>query len=183
MRVFVLVVCLCAAALTACGQGERLSLRKLLDSLQIPAQQVEVLIDKSERLLSVRAGARTLRSYPVVFGDTSLEAKLRQGDYLTPEGNYRMISKYPHRSWTKFVWINYPNAEDRKRFAEAKKSGLIPKNAEIGGEIGIHGVPEGMDHFIDEVRHWTLGCISLKTKDINDLYPILTTQTPIIIQR
>jgi len=60
-------------------------------------------------------------------------------------------------------------------------NGLIPKKATIGGEIGIHGVPKGYDYLIDEKENWTLGCISLKTNDINELYDAVSYHTKIYI--
>jgi lipoprotein-anchoring transpeptidase ErfK/SrfK len=60
---------------------------------------------------------------------------------------------------------------------------LIPQDAKIGGEIGIHGVPEGFDKLIDLKFNWTLGCVSLKNKDVDDIYPYITEHTEIIIQK
>ena len=30
------------------------------------------------------------------------------GDKCTPEGKFKMITKHPHKEWSKFIWINYP---------------------------------------------------------------------------
>jgi len=56
-------------------------------------------------------------------------------------------------------------------------------NAHIGGEIGIHGVPHGMDFIIDMKYNWTLGCISMKNKDIDEIYPYITKATIIEIRK
>jgi len=76
----------------------------------------------------------------------------------------------PHKKWSKFIWIDYPNEASWAKHKIAKESGKIPINASIGGEIGIHGVPQGYDRAIDLRQNWTLGCISLTTKDINWLF-------------
>jgi murein L,D-transpeptidase YafK len=106
-----------------------------------------------------------------------------QGDKCTPEGKFNIISKYPHREWSKFIWINYPNDDSWKKHNTAKSEGRIPKNAQIGGEVGIHGVPKGMDFLIDTKYNWTLGCISLKNKDVDELYPFITKNTIIEIRK
>ena len=58
--------------------------------------------------------------------------------------------------------------EDRQQlpFKERKAQGLIPAGKDIGGEIGIHGVPDGYDHWIDAGEDWTWGCIALTDKEI-----------------
>ena len=56
-----------------------------------------------------------------------------------------------------------------------QKMGVIPKEKQIGGAIGIHGVERGKEYLIDNKTNWTLGCISLKTKDIIELYQIAFT--------
>ena len=106
-----------------------------------------------------------------------------QGDQCTPEGIFKVLSKYPHKSWSKFIWIDYPNAESWRKHNRAKQKGEIPKDAKIGGEIGIHGVPNGTDFLIDLKRNWTLGCIAMKNKDVNELYPYVKKNTLVTIQK
>ena len=61
------------------------------------------------------------------------------------------------------------------------KEYLKDKNAKIGGEVGIHGVPEGSNDLIEKGMDWTLGCISLSTEDITDLYQSIGSKTQIEI--
>ena len=105
------------------------------------------------------------------------------GDRCTPEGLFYMVSKYPHESWSKFIWINYPNEDSWEKHNQAKHEGIIPENAKIGGEIGIHGVPKGMSRLIDLRLNWTLGCISMKNNDVNEIYPYLSETTEIVIRK
>ncbi|MDY6782189.1 MAG: L,D-transpeptidase [Cyanobacteriota bacterium] len=49
----------------------------------------------------------------------------------------------------------------------------MPWNARVGSEIGIHGIPNGSGDLIETRRNWTLGCISLKNEDVDELYAIL----------
>lgn len=160
-----------------------LPIAKLIDSLGLQQASLSLLIDKSDFKLSILSDTVILKEYPVVFGGNTVDDKLMEGDQCTPEGIFYMRSKYPHKSWSKFIWINYPTEESWVKHNKAKKDGLIPGNANIGGEIGIHGVPKGMDKYIDIQYNWTLGCISLKNKDINELYPYITNTTIIEIQK
>jgi murein L,D-transpeptidase YafK len=145
--------------------------------------KILIKIDKSDYQLNVYSSDTLIKTYPVVFGGNPIDDKLQQGDSCTPEGDFYIVSKYPHRSWSKFIWINYPTADSWRKHKKAKADGSIPKNAKIGGEIGIHGVPEGTDTMISNQFNWTLGCISLKNKDINEIYPFIDKKTRIHIQK
>jgi murein L,D-transpeptidase YafK len=160
-----------------------LSLTEAIDLLNIDKSKISVLIDKSDFRLCVRAGDLVIKYYPVVFGKNTIDDKLMQGDKCTPEGKFNMISKYPHKEWSKFIWINYPNDDSWKKHNAAKEEGRIPKDAQIGGEVGIHGVPIGMDFLITMKYNWTLGCISMRNKDVDELYPYITKNTIIEIRK
>jgi len=144
---------------------------------------INILIDKSEYRLYVYAADTIIKSYPIVLGGNPIDDKLREGDQCTPEGSFKMISKYPHKSWSKFIWINYPTEDSWRKHKKAKANGILTKNTNIGGEIGIHGVPKGTDNMIENSVNWTLGCISLTNTDINELYPFVTDKTIIKIQK
>jgi hypothetical protein len=67
--------------------------------------------------------------------------------------------------------VDYPNAESWRRFKKRQAEGTVPKGKDIGGEIGVHGVPEGMDHWIVKGIDWTWGCIALRNADLDEIYP------------
>lgn len=159
------------------------SLSEIISVNNIDVNNISILIDKSDYKLTILADSIIIKEYPVVFGGNSEDDKLMQGDQCTPEGSFKIISKYPHKNWTKFIWINYPNDDSRKKHQQAKDDGKIPKDANIGGEIGIHGVPDDMDMLIDLKQNWTLGCISLKNKDVDEIYPYINNNTIIFIQK
>lgn len=158
-------------------------LSKLIDSLSIPSQSLSIKIDKSDYKLSVHYGDQVIKEYPVVFGGNPDDDKLMQGDQCTPEGVFKIRSKYPHKSWSKFIWIDYPNEDSWKKHRLAKQEGKIPQEAKIGGEIGIHGVPGDTDFLITMKKNWTLGCISLKNDDVNEIYPYFNENSEITIQK
>lgn len=159
------------------------TLYDLLLELNIDSTKLSIRIDKSEYKLSVLYKGDIIKEYPVVFGPNPVDDKLMQGDGCTPEGTFHIKSKYPHKSWSRFVWIDYPNKDSWEKHNKAKAEGKIPKNAKIGGEIGIHGVPRDSDFIIGLKYNWTLGCISLKNKDVEEIYPYINEKTIIQIQK
>jgi murein L,D-transpeptidase YafK len=146
------------------------SLSHLLDSLKLEKTDLKIVVSKSKYLLFVVKGNLIVKSYPVVFGFNAIDDKLREGDGATPEGIFKIRAMYPHRYWSKFIWFDYPNESSWVKHRKAKKQGEIPVNSSIGGEVGIHGVPIGSDYAIDQKQNWTLGCVSLKNKDIDEIY-------------
>jgi len=142
----------------------------IIDSLAIQPRDLSVKISKSEYLLSIIAKGKILKQYPVVFGNDPIGDKRMEGDRKTPEGTFKIRDLYPHKKWAKFIWIDYPTKASWKKHRLAKQNKEIPQSATIGGEIGIHGVPLGRDDLITNQQNWTWGCISLRNKDINELY-------------
>lgn len=177
MKNFLVPAFILVASITCYSQN----LQQIVESRSIPKNQIKVIIDKSEYTLSVFFKDEKLIQYPCVFGFDAVTDKHQEGDGCTPEGTFGIRSKYAHKSWTYFIWIDYPNQDSWSKFNRRKANGEISSTARIGGEIGIHGVPDGMDELIDNRTNWTLGCISLKTKDITDLYKSIGDKTTIVI--
>jgi murein L,D-transpeptidase YafK len=138
--------------------------------------KISILIEKSQHRLTVYYDQKPVKSYDVVFGDPQGD-KRREGDRKTPEGILKIQDKYPHPDWSKFLWLDYPNAQSECKHNRAKQRGEIPAMSSIGGEVGIHGVPTGGDRMVDNRVNWTLGCPSLKTNDINELYDVVQVGT------
>jgi len=157
------------------------TLRQIMTENTISKSAVSIRIDKSAYTLSVLHKDTVLITYPCVFGFNAVDDKAREGDGATPEGHFGVRSMYPHKSWKYFIWIDYPNAESWARFKRRKANGELDQSATIGGEVGIHGVPEGADGMIDSRTNWTLGCISLKNAHIEDLYKSITQSVKIEI--
>ncbi len=157
------------------------TLQEILAENHISKSSLKIKIDKSAYTLSVVHADTVLIVYPCVFGFNAVDDKAQEGDGCTPEGTFGIRSMYAHKSWKYFIWIDYPNAESWRRFNRRKANGELAANATIGGEVGIHGVPEGGDYMIDNQSNWTLGCISLKNADIEDLYKSITAATQVEI--
>jgi murein L,D-transpeptidase YafK len=145
------------------------SLRQLLgDSLE--RKKVSILVEKSKYRLTVFYHLKPVKSYPVVFGGDPSGDKLYAGDQKTPEGIYHIRDLYPHSTWSKFMWLDYPTPQAWREHFQAKLAGQINLFLPIGGQVGIHGVPIGQDTLIERSSNWTWGCVSLKNHDVNEIY-------------
>lgn len=134
---------------------------------------VLVYIDKENYLLAVIYKRKRIRQYRAVFGPDRMSDKMEEGDRRTPEGWFKIVSKKTDSRWQRFILINYPNDSSYARFYRRKKEGLIPPGAAIGGSIGIHGTYPTGAGMVDLGIGWTDGCISLKPRDIEDLYNLV----------
>jgi len=157
------------------------SIAEIISNQNIDRTQTSIAIEKSKYRLTLYYQGKAIKSYPVVFGKNPVGDKFQEGDYKTPEGVFKIRDFYPHRSWSKFIWIDYPNSNSWKKHLKAKQKGKINSSASIGGEIGIHGVPEGSDYLIVNRKNWTWGCIALKNKDVNEIYNLVQVGTTIEI--
>lgn len=140
-----------------------------------------IVIHKLSHKLTFYVGLTPLKSYPVVLGNDPYNDKLCQGDTCTPEGVYRVRAKYPHPSWDAFIWLDYPNTQNWLKFARAKQAGRLPLDAQIGGDVGIHGTPDPLLNLAG--INWTKGCISLQNRDLDQIYPLVTDKTLVIIEK
>ena len=148
-----------------------------------PIGAIYILIDKSDYELNVYDEKGWYATYPVVFGNSSLADKKMEGDKNTPEGTFRIISKRYHEKWDRFMAIDYPTQESIEKFNQRKQRGEIPANAKIGGSIGIHGTWPHEDFVVDRYKNWTMGCISMKRDDVEEIYGFAATGTKVIIRK
>jgi lipoprotein-anchoring transpeptidase ErfK/SrfK len=149
----------------------------------MPVAPVHIVIDKSSYELYVYDKLGWFATYPVVFGNSSLEDKKMEGDRNTPEGDFKIASKRVHEKWDRFMGLDYPTQESLDKFKRRKQRGEVPANASPGGGIGIHGTWPHEDYVIDRYKNWTNGCISLKNEDVEDLYSYVPVGTPVTIRK
>jgi murein L,D-transpeptidase YafK len=142
-----------------------------------------LIVDKSEYELQVYDDEGWFATYPVVFGNKSLDDKMMEGDRKTPEGNYKIISKRPHEKWYKIMVLDYPTKADYAKFNQRKAKGLIPKTAKIGGGIAIHGTWPRDEMVVDYFQNWTNGCVALKNDEMEELFNMLPIGTKVTIER
>ena len=142
--------------------------------------KVHILKNAHRMDLLTKDGA-LVASYRVAIGPGGTGNKHREGDKVTPIGRYHVISRNPS-DFKIFMRLDYPNADDRARFARLKADGTLPKWATIGGDIGIHGgTPPG--YATGEAEHdWTLGCISVEDAEIVAIAPQVKDGTVVEIE-
>jgi hypothetical protein len=122
-----------------------------------------ILVDKlGHRCLLLHKG-KVEKSYIANLSRNWQRQKARERDASTPEGEYKITSMKPSGKYGKALLLDYPNSVDRQRFTALKRSGAIPANARIGGNIEIHGGGRSNSD-------WTDGCISLDDGDMLELY-------------
>lgn len=148
-----------------------------------PEGRISIRVDKSDYELTVYDEQGWYATYPVVFGNNSLEDKKMEGDKNTPEGSFRISSKRVHEKWSRFLALDYPTRESYQKFNARKQRGEIPASARIGGGIGIHGTWPHEDFVVDRFKNWTLGCISMKNGDVKELYQFTVPGTEVIIRK
>ncbi len=156
---------------------------KRFDATAGPVGSISIIIDKSDYELSVYDEKGWYATFPVVFGNNSLEDKKMEGDKNTPEGSFKIINKKVHDKWCRFLALDYPNAESLEKFKRRKERGEIPANAKIGGAIGIHGTWPHEDFVVDRYKNWTLGCISMKNGDVMEMYAYAQPGTRVTIRK
>jgi len=131
-----------------------------------------IVVSKVDRQLYLYKAGRLVKTYDVGLGSRSISNKVCAGDKATPEGKYRITKKIPRSRYFKALLINYPNDEDRRQFALAKRRGAISRRAGIGGLIEIHG--GGKDG-------QTYGCVSLDDHHMAEIYALADVNTPVTI--
>ncbi|MCL2726504.1 MAG: L,D-transpeptidase [Polyangiaceae bacterium] len=139
-----------------------------------------VHVKKSARTMDLYEGDSLVARYSVAVGRGGPGFKKMEGDNVTPVGHYRVLDRRPSQLRV-FMRLDYPNAEDRARFEELKKSGDVPKNATIGGEIGIHGEPPDAKPF-KKVDYQSHGCVVLEDAEIDQVSRMVPDGTPVDIE-
>ena len=159
------------------------NLKKPINADTLNKDSVLLVVTKSKYKVDVYYKSRMVRSYIAVFGPKPLENKCMEGDRCTPEGSFKIQNKNPASQYNKFMLLSYPNDSSIARFNELKHKGLVPKNARIGGNVGIHGIWKGGDDMIEMGVGWTDGCIALRNKDIEELYSFAGVGTRVLIKK
>src|SRR5438128_1545315 len=73
-------------------------------------RKISLRIEKSAYRLTVSYNGRPVKTYPVVLGGCPTNDKLRKGDRCTPEGTFHVRALYPHKDWSRFIWLDYPTS-------------------------------------------------------------------------
>lgn len=133
-----------------------------------------ILIEKSARKMSVFRGDVMVRTYEIALGFAPAGHKVKQGDGKTPEGIFTVNRRNPKSSYHLSLGIDYPLPAD---VAAAKVAGVNP-----GGDIFIHGQPNGMGELATIPYDWTAGCIAVSDHEIEELWRVVQTGTKVEIR-
>ena len=133
-----------------------------------------ILIVKSTRTMTLFHGERALKTYKVALGSMPVGPKQIQGDHKTPEGSYTIVSRNEHSQFHLALRISYPNAADRAR---ARRLGASP-----GGDIMIHGLPNGFADAQYRRTDWTDGCVSVTNSEIEEIWRLAPVGTRVEIR-
>ena len=148
----------------------------------------EIIIRKKERVLQVYDTGRLVKSFPMVLGFAPVGDKEVEGDGKTPEGEFYIFTKNPKSRFHLSLGLSYPTKDDAKRGLAAGKitraehdlilsaidaKRMPPQKTALGGEIYIHGGGISSD--------WTLGCIALENRGIEELFNGIPVGTKVTI--
>ncbi len=135
-----------------------------------------IVVDKSDRVLTLYRHGRVLKSYRVALGSQPIGPKQQAGDGRTPEGRYTIDSRRRDSAFHRALHVSYPNAGDRKA---ARRRGVSP-----GGDIMIHGLKNGMGALgpLHRLSDWTRGCIAVTNDEIEEIWRVVPDGTPIEIR-
>ena len=133
-----------------------------------------ILIEKSARRLTLIRDGRPLRIYRVALGFAPEGDKARQGDGRTPEGRFTIDRRNDRSAFTLSLGLDYPQADD---IARARAAGHDP-----GGDIMIHGQPNGLPDDTLLAGDWTAGCIALGNDDMREIWEVAPTGTPVEVR-
>lgn len=161
LRVIVVVAAL--AALTGCAPRSKF---QAYDGAEVTS----VVVNKSSRRMYLLHHDQVLKSYEFELGFAPEGHKRHYGDGRTPEGAYFIDRRNPNSSYHLSIGISYPNPAD---VVAARAMGWDP-----GGDIFIHGTPE-KDLGRDD---WTVGCIAVTNREMEEIYAMVKTGTPIYIR-
>jgi lipoprotein-anchoring transpeptidase ErfK/SrfK len=135
-----------------------------------------IVISKADRVLTLYKNGRKVLTYPIRLGSRGIRAKQHYGDGATPEGEYRIHRKRGsgQTAYFRALILDYPNADDRRRFEEAQKAGLIPRSQPMPGLIQLHGTAQG-------ITDQPFGSILLDNAHIAKLFDQVSIGTPVMI--
>ncbi len=133
-----------------------------------------ILVLKGKRLIHLMYRGRIVRTYKIGLGFSPKGHKVKEGDGRTPEGIYRITFRNARSSFYLSLKISYPDRRDRAR---ARRRGVNP-----GGQIFIHGQPNGAKDGSKIGSDWTLGCIAVSNGEIREIWRSVRSGTIIEIR-
>lgn len=156
-----------------------------------------IFVDSRERTVSVIQGFTTVQVfYDAAFGRGGTASFRLEGDGTTPTGIFYVSWINPKSRYHLFFGLDYPapsQAEEalRRRLIDrgtyeaisaARLRGEVPpQDTPLGGHIGIHGVGD-FDPEDHRLFDWTLGCVALTDRQVEELARWVDIGTMVVIQ-
>ena len=124
----------------------------------------KIFVVKHKRQLTVYSNGEALKTYTISLGEMPIGKKEFEGDNKTPEGIYTINDRNPNSDYHLNLAVSYPNELDSLHAKQFGKS--------AGGEIKIHGLPNGYGFIgkFHRFKDWTAGCIALTNPEIEELF-------------
>ncbi len=157
---------------------KKASPQKIVRKLPQPATKKvdRVVIEKGKRTMTVYQDNHVVASYRIALGREPVGPKNCEGDYKTPEGQYKVVGQNTQSRFYRSLMLNYPNAND---IAVAKQ-----RNCRPGGSIAIHGLENGFE-WVGRTHSsvdWTNGCVAVTNQEMDRLWKLMPIGTPIEIR-
>jgi len=138
----------------------------------------KIVVYKAQKKLYLYKDGKVVGESPVSMGKNwDKGTKIKQGDYRTPEGTYRIVRKKCDPRLYRNLLLSFPCAQD---IARSKALGL-----KTGGLITIHGQPkwnaDGKGDKYTLAHDWTEGCIALPNSTMQLLWESVALNVPIEI--
>ncbi len=173
------------------------SLQVMFFMSQALAQDVLIEVDTHTLTLSVMYKKQTLLTFNnIAIGRNGAGFKQKQGDDITPIGDYRIGWINNDSIYYRFYGFNYPSLENAAQAFQEKlitqddynqirlahhNAKVPPQQSPLGGRLGIHGLGKA-DINIHQMMNWTHGCIALTNEQIDQLHPWLTKGTRVRVK-
>jgi murein L,D-transpeptidase YafK len=135
----------------------------------------QVIVKKAERKLYLMSGDEVLQEFDIALGLVPEGHKTQEGDFRTPEGDYKLTRRRVNSDYFMAIQISYPNKKD---ISHAASIGVSP-----GNYIMIHGqpdVPKNLPSYYKK-NDWTDGCIAVSNAAMVDIWQLTAADTPITI--
>src|SRR6202521_2490863 len=136
----------------------------------------QVLVVKSQRTLSLISQGKVLHTYKVALGGSPVGAKEQQGDHKTPQGHYILDHRNAKSRFYKSIHVSYPNEQDKQKASQ--------RGVAAGGEIMIHGLPNGFGWLgaTHRALDWTDGCVAVTNAEMDEIWELVPDGTPLEIR-
>lgn len=133
-----------------------------------------IVIEKSARRMQLMQDGGVVRTYRIALGFTPEGDKQRQGDGMTPEGEFTINRRNDQSAFHLSLGLDYPHQDDLKR---AAAGGYSP-----GGDIFIHAQPNAVGDGFRLRGDWTNGCIAVTNIEMREIWAVTPIGTKVEIR-